>query len=258
MTFIEKLFFIFCLSAATKLNAFTLTSSSPPRYATNNVEIRIANNDCTNIGITAQGLMDMVNIAVGQYWNAVPTSRIRFSAGSFVDVATDASLTDMVSAINENQIIIACSEDTSLFEATNILAVGTITTSSPARGVVAINNISGSQFADLSELNQKATVAHEFGHAIGIGHSTHEYALMYYALSEAIKQDALARDDADAITYLYPKDSSVPFVLGACGQIEDPSNPNFWFNIVFALLIVFMGLFLTGSMSLQFKSPKNA
>ncbi|NCN28096.1 matrixin family metalloprotease [bacterium] len=245
-----KILTLLSFAASVTSSAFTLIITNPARYATNNVEIRIANNDCDNLGLSAQDVKDMVAISVGQYWNTVPSSKIRFHSGSFVDVAEDASLTDMKNSIEDNQIIIGCSKNSDLFDSANILAVGTMTVSAPARGIVAINNTAGSRFSSLSESNQRATLAHEMGHAIGIGHSTHEYALMYFVLSESIKQESLARDDSDAITFLYPNKSKVPFLLGSCGQIRDIADKDLWFNYIFVLSVLalfLMWFFVAGS-----------
>ena len=218
--------------------SFTMIASQPARYTKDLVAIRIIDNPCDNIDMTAQDVEDLVRRSMGQYWNSVETSRLRFNTGPRVEIGGSATLNEMVSAISENEIVIGCSDDPTLFNATNILAKGTMTVTAPVRGVVAINNIVGSQFSQLSEMNRMATIAHELGHAIGIGHSSHEHALMYYAITTAIKQEFLAQDDADALTYLYPNDNDPVGLLGACSTIRDISDNDRIFNALISVLLV--------------------
>ncbi len=64
-----------------------------------------------------------------------------------------------------------------------------------------------------------ATIAHEMGHVLGLGHSASTDALMYYA--ELGVRDALrlSQDDMDGLSYLYPRDELGRDSLFGCGSV---------------------------------------
>lgn len=61
--------------------------------------------------------------------------------------------------------------------------------------------------AEISQLSSEElliTVAHELGHVLGLGHSGHPEALMYYSING--KTSAIVtQDDLDGVSYLYPR-----------------------------------------------------
>ena len=87
-----------------------------------------------------------------------------------------------------------------------------------------------------------ALIAHEIGHAIGIGHSSDEVALMYYIVSPDKIQERLTQDDFDAVTYLYPHNGALG-IAGSCATVKDLGNPN-KYNFSGPLSILLGGLFL--------------
>lgn len=65
-------------------------------------------------------------------------------------------------------------------------------------------------------------LTHEIGHCLGFGHSADVNALMYYATGAA-RKNVLAKDDIDAVAYLYPK-QDIPGGLG-CATVRSQSLP---------------------------------
>jgi hypothetical protein len=84
------------------------------------------------------------------------------------------------------------------------------------------------------------TIAHEIGHAIGLGHSQSRAALMYYDIA-AKEHVALSQDDVDGVTYLYPRNEIDGDGLAGCGRIET-SRPPSGTHILVTLLLMLLPL----------------
>lgn len=206
------------LTLSAHANAFTLLFPDPPRFG-NEIIIRTSNADCPNANLTAQQLREFVQRGIDDYWNSIPTSKAKFKLGSSITIPASSSLQDMVDLAKNGEIIVGCSDDAATFPSASILAKGGMIGSAP-RGVVAINDIAATLFDDSDELARVSTFAHELGHAVGIGHSRIEYALMYYAVVGGVVNEHLTEDDADAFAYLYPADKELGGLGGACGSVD--------------------------------------
>jgi hypothetical protein len=97
-------------------------------------------------------------------------------------------------------------------------------------------------------------LAHELGHAIGIGHSDKSYALMYYQTNSSDIQYYLSEDDADAATFLYPDDPQLLGLGGNCGAVastvnlkegkKDQNNALKYLSPLFGLLLGILFIFI--------------
>lgn len=211
------------------------------------VNINVANFPCEESSLDPEEILDLAVRAVDQFWNRVPTSRLRLRRGSIL-ILPDA--------FNENSVCSdpsssSCSPNPDLIVSSDILI--TCNTSddnfAPNSGVLAIsvpNNISGrdikgaivvlndeetTRLKNQSPAELKAILAHEIGHAIGLGHSPVKDSLMYYTLVNT--RTRLGWDDIDGVTYLYPKEQPV-----SCGTIRDvtKNTPQTWWGL-FAFII---------------------
>ncbi|HAZ12606.1 MAG: hypothetical protein A2X86_11590 [Bdellovibrionales bacterium GWA2_49_15] len=223
------------------VQAFTLVPNRA-KFPVNNVTIRIAGNDCSNNSLSPARLLDLGLDAMDEYWNRVPTSAMKITGGS-VDAAIDVSGDTLSAALAKapgNTILIGCSADTTMFDDVSILGVGTIGTNEQGQisGALLVNDalIAGeNHVASLADSLLRAVLAHESGHALGIGHSGNPVALMYYSIGGKI-QERLTQDDYDALTYLYPR----PSKIAGCGQVTEVKDGGAGLSFVLMICVGFL------------------
>ena len=214
--------------------AITLSNSVGATFPGNDVKVNVSSGSCDNIGVSADRLLELTQVAVDRFWNTVPTSRLRLEKGSLVSVnsafKTDAICTGSCSLasdfdqnfVHSQDIIIACNNDTS----NNFTSAGTLALAVPINiqgedivgSVILINDTATTSVDDLSENQLISTIAHEIGHAIGLGHAVESQNLMYFAT--LTDQFYLGENDVHAITLLYG--SEEPF--SGCGTISMGNN----------------------------------
>jgi hypothetical protein len=106
---------------------------------------------------------------------------------------------------------------------------------------IGLNNIVGSQLASLTRDEKVALLAHEIGHAIGLGHSDDAAALMYY--QSIPTRFRLGYDDWDGMTYLYPKRThkNCSFLTTREGDDQEDATP---FSTLFFIVSLSLGFLL--------------
>lgn len=249
--------------------AFTLNNNFGASFKKSKVKVLVPNNTtCSGAGITVYELADLVKPAVDKFWNKVPTSRLRLKGGGFSGPITNINTgrlcsptdTACVTAAGGNlipqvtDIIVACNNEPLNFGGASVIAV-TIPNNFKGKkiqgAVILIND--GSIFANLSHEDKVSVIAHEIGHAIGLGHAEDKDkdALMYYRTVD--HRRSLGQDDIDGVSYLYPK------VIDGCGlfggTITDGGNntkgPSFW-----EMGLGFLMMILIGEMIKLLKRPQ--
>lgn len=244
----KYLIFIFLITSA---HAYTLNNNFGAAFKSNKVRVYVTSTTvCDKAGVTVYELKDMIGPAINNFWNTVPTSSLELVNGGILDVNSDTSYNthklcsftepdctgNVIPAVKD--IVIACNDNVDNFESDNILGV-TIPNNFKSRyiygSVVLINNRQNSAFAGLTQKEKISVIAHEIGHAIGLGHSGDDAALMYYKTIGT--RNHMGQDDVDGVSALYP------VTFDGCGlfkgSIDDmkgplppkgkgPSEENFW------------------------------
>lgn len=213
--------------------AFTLNNNFGASFDNDRVKVRVAGDTtCARAGLTVYELDDLIEEAIEKFWNRIPTSSLRLIRGDFTEVINNINDGKLCGPTDDacisgssgnvippvNDIVIACNTLPANFGQNNVLAV-TIPNNFAGRrikgAVILINEISNS-FGALSREDKIGVIAHEIGHAIGLGHTEDKSALMYYRTVDLRR--ALGQDDIDGVSYLYP----VKFDgCGAMGRIDD-------------------------------------
>jgi hypothetical protein len=237
---------IFLLSPLAQ--AYTFNNNFESAFKNKNVSVSIDDQtNCDNAEITIYDLEDMIPLAVDKFWNRVPTSKLRLKFGGFSKTTTNindgllCAPTDTTCIENADadviapvmDIIIACNSNPLNFGGSNVLAV-TIPNHFSGKnivGAVILINNNSTIFSTLNRADQIGVIAHEIGHAIGLGHTSDTSALMYYKTVD--QRSALGSDDIRGVSYLYPMQIDGFGLLGGCATIQaNDGNPGakspFW------------------------------
>lgn len=199
--------------------AFRLNTSNGAAYNSSTIRFYVTSNStCTNAGVDQNELLSIAKEAVDKFWNRVSTSDIRLESGGIFETSDSLFLTGELCPEQSSsscgssivpyisRLLIACNSETSInFPSDDFIAISAPTRLSGKKilgSVVLINDTATSPFAGLSRSEKVSVLAHEIGHALGLGHSNKSEALMYF--SNADKISRLSQDDIDGISYLYP------------------------------------------------------
>lgn len=244
----KNLYLTLCLFIfSTQSYAFTFNNSVAASFAEETVTINVADFNCDNNGLTLERIENSLRTAVNQYWNTVPSSRLKIVVGQRRTLAqtfnTDnpclagSGCTPNPDLVVDSGIVVACNNNAAVFSDPRILGV-TLTNNIQGRRLVGslilLNDRAGSNLGERAEDQLVAVLAHELGHAIGLGHSPVKDSLMYFQTVPTRR--SLGQDDRDGISYLYPASIG----SSACGTISSayttggPQGP--WPVLLFGLM----------------------
>jgi hypothetical protein len=227
--------------------AFTLMfwSDGSPLFGWPSDSVRVD----TNLTQCTSNIDSLINTAMST-WSQLDGSNLVISRGSSV---TTASTTAYAQATAGTPVIVCDQSLLANFGAglTGVLgfvAVKAKDTGSHVTYAPMILNFDASAIGNLALFQTpvvQSVIAHEMGHMMGIGHSTDTKALMYPSIDPNTKlKFNLAKDDVDAMTWIYPRSEFQGGLFG-CGTIEDINSKSGdggsgWAEV--ACLLVFFAL----------------
>jgi hypothetical protein len=263
-----KCFMMILFFVTQPLMAWTLNNNFTGSFKENRVNVYVdSGTECSNNNISPDELVGLIEPALDDFWNKVPTSNLRLKAAGFskhIDNINNGRLCSPTdeTCINDGigspeglipavtDIIIACNSNNVNFGGSNVLAV-TIPNKYSGRkivGALILINEQSTAFGGLSRSDKIGVIAHEIGHAIGLGHSKENASLMYYRTVEQRRR--LGQDDIDGVSYLYPMKGdlygfSENGLIANCATISTsntrpPGNPPFMFMggaLLFMILV---------------------
>jgi len=274
----KKIVFIIALS----LHSFsgTFMSSTGSYFKKSEVNVRVASNSsCSNAGTNVQELIEYITPAIENYWNEVTTSRLELINGKELNT-TDALFSNGKICVNQSttvscvgvsnpipkvtDIVIACNDNVDNYSIgggspSSVIAItlpNNILGSNIVGAIILINDTASSPFSSLTEEDKIAVLAHEIGHAIGIGHTTNNANLMFWTPTP--ERFALGPDDVQALTYLYPKKFDGCGIGGTIKDSSGPDDPNYLLGFLFGLMLSFffvLTFIRSQKFFLKFKKP---
>lgn len=254
----EKIVAIFLCLFTTSSYAFFLNTSTGAAFD-NEVNIYVtSNSSCPNANVTKEDLLEMAVAGAEKYWNRVPTANLTIKRGGILQTTDNLFLTGKLCATGCNaatdvpavtDIVIACNNNTTdNFLTSSYLALtapNNLTNSEIKGSVILINDSTNTNFNTLSRDEMINVLAHEIGHAIGLGHTDRNEAMMYHLNNENRRK--LAQDDIDGVSYLYPNQfdgckSIFGLSIDKNKPFDPPNQTPFLWSLFIGLSIGYLGL----------------
>ena len=235
--------------------AYTLNNSIGARFDNENVNVRVGLNPTPCAFVDLDEVASLLNEAMDGFWNKVSTSRLQLKTSGSENTGDDNYLTGELCLIGgscggtpvpaTSDIIVTCNNNITNFPGGSSLLALTlpnVISGKDIKGAVVLLNDRNGSFDNLTRDQKIAVIAHEVGHAIGLGHSKESSALMFYKIVPT--RNSLARDDRLGVTYLYPVQLDLfgaGCFLGTINTLGDGGGTNsFWPTALVGLLLTLL------------------
>ncbi len=231
---------LFALLITGDSSAFTISGSGNSNikgWQTKELTFKLNATNCAGL---SQAVVEQTIADAFEAWNNVPTSNLKLVYGG--TTTTTAAQAAAGTATDYPVIICDPAFNTTTSQAGNngVTGVGTFALNANneiSKGYLLLNADTGASptynISTQSTSSNSLLIAHEVGHVLGFGHSSDNFALMYFQYT-ASRQLALAQDDMDALAYLYPRNEPSDKLLG-CGTLSTPFSGGPWMGMGLAL-----------------------
>lgn len=252
-----KFIFLLILLSIQNSFAYYLITNNGAAFG-NKVKVFITSNStCTNTGWSPSDILTMAVNGSKETWNKVGRADLTVKRGGTLTSSDANFLTGELCIADSDttcgagtvpqvtNIVIACNDNGTNFPSSTVLAISgpnNISGKKIKGAVVLLNNRVDSQLRIYSKGEMEKILAHEIGHAIGIGHSEDSDALMYH--EDVSNKSRLAKDDIYALSHLYPNDIEDLSCLGFLGSIKNQGNKNYWDKGLLILSAGFLSIIL--------------
>ena len=226
--------------------ACTMMSANGSRLSSDRVNVWVSSDAlCSDADITGDELVSLVDQAANSFWNTISSSRLRFVSAGFWNqnlsrfsngkLCTPGEDCTSTTVPITTDIIVSCNSNTQNFSSSTYAKTAIYIDGSSITGAnILINNTAGSVFGNLTKRQKLWVIAHELGHAAGLGHSKNSSSLMYFTLTP--ERVYLSEEDYWGMTFLYPAKQDGCGLIGSI-NINKPTNTNWWLSF-------FVGIFL--------------
>lgn len=232
-------------------HAWTLRATSLGGWASSTITVQYNLAGCTRPTAEILGMIDNA-IAV---WNVSQNSGLVLTRASAPTTATAADVTALTASPTP---VFVCDTGFTANQSVDgnqipaLTRLGAVSSRIAFAGIV-LNAESG-KLADIGAMSAtqvSVAIAHELGHALGLGHSGDSRALMYYSI--AGKADSITtQDDMDGIAYLYPRNEFAGGLYG-CASVHGAPKPSSHFVWIY-LAIFFVFNLTLGRLWIRLKS----
>ena len=218
-----RLTFLMGMILSCPVFSWTILSQGLRGWDTKALTVHVNSTDCP---IPEAEVLAAVDAAI-VLWNSVSSSSLTLSRSS---VASTTTAAQFLAGTATDVPLIVC--DTAFgtsnpgVDVDGVPAATRTGVTNPLNYAAILLNAEPGAGANIDELSNELlylTLAHELGHALGLGHSSQASALMYYSISGKTVA-FLSEDDRQGLTYLYPRNEFQGGAFG-CASVHRDGSP---------------------------------